>query len=91
MKKSKCFFITMTIVYLAVAISGWFGWIKITENILLGLSLSALLSAVSDILSNIGNRYIVMNEFDYIIRITSEFLTDKISKNCFNTNSNSLL
>lgn len=88
MKKSKYVFAIMAVVYLVVAISERFGWLTITENILLGLSLSALLSAVSDILYNIGYLFIATNEFNYIIRITSEFLEDRLSKNYSISNSN---
>ena len=63
MKKSKYVFAIMAAVYLGVAIAGSVGWLIITENILLGLSLSALLSAVSDIFYNIGYRYIINNDF----------------------------
>ena len=80
MKKSKYVFAIMAAVYLGVAIAGSVGWLIITENILLGLSLSALLSAVSDIFYNIGYRYIINNDFNYVIQTTLAFLEDKQSK-----------
>lgn len=88
MKKSKFVFAIMTAVYLGVAIAGSIGWLTISENILLGLSLSALLSAASDILNNVGLLCAVTNEFNYIIRTTVAFLEDKISKNSPIMNSN---
>lgn len=77
MKKSQFVFAIMAVIYLAIAVFDGFGWLTVTENILLGLSLSALLSAISDILYNIGWARIAYNEFNYIIRVTVEFLSEK--------------
>ncbi len=88
MRKSKNVFLLMAVIYFAVAILGNTEYLIISENILLGLSLSALLSSISDILYNIGSRRIAANELDYIIYITMEFLNDKISKNTYIANPN---
>lgn len=81
MKKSQYIFAIMAAVYVIIAILDLVGLITVSENILLGLSMSALLSALSDILSNIVLRRANQNEFDFIIQIASDFLTKKISNN----------
>ena len=45
--------------------------------------MSALFSALSDLLSNTIEMRTCQNEFDYIIQVTSEFLTSKISNNIY--------
>ena len=88
MKKSSFVFIIMAVVYLAIAISGGVGWLTIPDNILLGLSLSALFSAISDILYNIGWKSTVRNNLDYTIRVAVEFLTEKQANNTLIANPN---
>ena len=88
MKKSSFVFITMSVIYLAVAIFDGIGWMTVTNNVLLGLSLSALLSALSDILYNIGYIRTVANEFDYIIKTTVEFLSKMQAANIPSANPN---
>lgn len=88
MKKSSYVFIIMAVVYLAIAISGGVGWLTIPDNILLGLSLSALFSAISDILYNIGWKSTVRNNLDYTIRVAVEFLTEKQANNTLIANPN---
>ena len=87
-KKSSFVFIIMAVVYLAIAISGGVGWLTIPDNILLGLSLSALFSAISDILYNIGWKSTVRNNLDYTIRVAVEFLTEKQANNTLIANPN---
>ena len=81
MRKSSFVFIIMAAIYFAVAILDGLGWMTITDNILLGLSLSALLSAISDILYNIGWKRTITNEFGYIIQVTLKFLSEKQAHN----------
>lgn len=88
MKKSSFVFITMSVIYLAVAIFDGIGWMTVTNNVLLGLSLSALLSALSDILYNIGYIRTAENEFNYIIRTTVEFLSKMQAANIPSANPN---
>ena len=88
MKKSSFVFITMSVIYLAVAIFDGIGWMTVTNNVLLGLSLSALLSALSDILYNIGYIRTAANEFDYIIKTTVEFLSKMQAANIPSANPN---
>ena len=88
MKKSSYVFIIMAVVYFAIAISGGAGWLTIPDNILLGLSLSALFSAISDILYNIGWKSTVRNNWDYTIRVAVEFLTEKQANNTLIANPN---
>ena len=88
MKKSSFVFIIMATIYLIVAILDCFGLMEITDNVLLGLSLSALLSAISDILYNIGWKRAATNEFNYIILVSLEFLSEKQAKNIPITNPN---
>lgn len=88
MKKSQFIFLIMAVIYSVVALLDGFGWLTITENVLLGLSLSALLSALSDIFYNIGWRKVTINEFNYIIRVTVKFLSEKQADNVPISNPN---
>lgn len=81
MKKSKYIFVIMAVSYAAIAMVSSLRWIVISENILVGLSMSALFSALSDIMANGANIATSRNEFGYIIHITSAFLESKISQN----------
>lgn len=81
MKKTQYIFAIMAAAYFIVAILNLMGWMAVSENILLGLSLSALLSALSDASSNIVRIRASQNEFNYIIQIASDFLTEKITNN----------
>lgn len=83
MRKSQFVFAIMAAAYFVIAILNFGKWITVSENILLGLSMSALLSALSDIFSNIVDIRTDQNEFDYIIQVTSNFLEAKISNNLF--------
>ena len=83
MRKSQFVFAIMAAAYFVIAILHFGEWITVSENILLGLSMSALLSALSDIFSSIVSIYAYQNEFDYTIKITSDFLGAKISNNIF--------
>ena len=88
MKKSKFVFIIMAVIYFAAAVLDGIGLLTVTDSILLGLSLSALLSAISDILYNIGWLKTVTNEFNYLIRVAVEFLSEKQLHNISVANSN---
>jgi len=79
MKKSKHIFAIMAVTYVVIAIASSLQWIVINENILLGLSMSALFSALSDIMANGENIVMSRNEFNYTILIASGFLEMKIS------------
>lgn len=81
MKKSKHIFVIMAATYAAIAIVSFLRRIVISENILFGLSMSALFSALSDIMASGANIATSRNEFDYIIYIASDFLESKISQN----------
>ena len=69
MKKSKHIFAIMAVTYVVIAIASSLQWIVINENILLGLSMSALFSAISDIMANGENIVMSRNEFNYTIII----------------------
>lgn len=88
MRKSKNVFLIMAVVYFAVGLLGGFGCLIISENILLGLSLSALLSSISEILYNIVWKKTATNEFDYIVRVTLNFLSEKKACNAYINNPN---
>lgn len=85
MKKSKHIFAIMAVTYVVIAIASSLQWIIVSENILFGLSMSALFSALSDIMENGANILTNRNEFDYIIHITSSFLEMKISQNQYSS------
>ena len=84
MKKSKHIFAIMAVAYVVIAIASSLQWIVINENILLGLSMSALFSALSDIMANVENIVMSRNEFNYTILIASGFLEMKIYQNQYN-------
>lgn len=88
MRKSKNIFMIMAVIYCGVAVLGEFEYLTISDNILIGLSLSALLSSISDILYNLGCKRMATNEFSYIIHVTMAFLDDKISHNICVANPN---
>ncbi len=88
MKKSKFLFAIMAVTYILIAIASVLQWLTISENILLGLSMSALFSALSDIMASGANIMIIRNEFDYIIGLTSSFLETKISQSQYNPATN---
>lgn len=83
MRKSQHVFVIMAVAYTVIAILNLGEWVAVSENILLGLSMSALLSALSDALSNIVGIRTNQNEFGYIVRTTSDFLAAKISYNIY--------
>lgn len=85
MRKSQYVFLIMAVAYIVIAILNLREWVTVSENILFGLSMSALFSALSDIFSNIVNKCIYQNEFDYIIKVTSGFLAEKIPNNPLNS------
>lgn len=81
MKKSQYVFAIMAGTYIVIAFLDFKTLIKVEDNILLGLSMSAFLSAFSDIFSNIAVIRTNQNEFDYIVKVTSDFLGEKILNN----------
>lgn len=86
MRKSQLVFAIMAAVYTIIAILHSIERIEVSESILLGLSMSALLSALSDALSNTVGIRANRNELGYIAQTTSDFLAEKISHNISNTN-----
>lgn len=83
MRKSQHVFVIMAVAYAAIAILNLREWVAVSENILFGLSMSALLSSISDALSNIVGIHTNQNEFGYIVQTTSDFLETKISHNIY--------
>lgn len=85
MRKSQLVFAIMAAVYTIIAILYLGKWIEVSENILLGLSMAALLSSLSDVLSNIVGIRASQNELGYIAQTTSNFLEIKISNNLYSS------
>lgn len=85
MRKSQYVFLIMAVAYIVIAILNLKEWVTVSENILFGLSMSALFSVLSDIFSNIVSKCIYQNEFNYIIKVTSGFLAEKTSNNPLNS------
>ena len=83
MRKSQHVFVIMAVAYAAIAILNLREWVAGSENILFGLSMSALLSSITDALSNIVGIHTNQNEFGYIVQTTSDFLETKISHNIY--------
>ena len=68
MRKSKNIFMIMAVIYCGVAVLGEFEYLTISDNILIGLSLSALLSSSSDILGGRPLRVALLCGFDTLCR-----------------------
>lgn len=83
MKRSKHIFAIMAVMYVVIAVASSLQWIVISDNILIGLSMSALFSALSGIMENGANIITNRNEFAYIVCIASNFLETKISQNLY--------
>lgn len=78
MKKSSFVFLILSIVYSFIALGYLFGIITIHINIVLGLSLTALLISISDILNKIVLYRVLENEYQTILYYTVTFLDIKI-------------
>lgn len=80
MIKSKYVFLIMAVVYGAIAVGSKYNLIIVTENILFGLSLSALLSSLSDLLEKIIAACNAKNDFYFITSISLEFIENMSTK-----------
>ncbi len=84
MKKSKYVFAILSMCYVAIFIIFLLGWIEVTENILLSLSCSSLFISLSDMCESMDLYTRQKNEFQYILKLTCDYLGEKIAKNDLN-------
>lgn len=87
MKKSHFVFLIMACVYLAVAVLSFAEIIIVSNNILLGLSMAALLMSLSDIFEGWYFYRVGKNELRFICLFTTNFLKEMISSRA-NVNNN---
>lgn len=81
MKRTKCIFIILFIVYALVAIGSLANILRINNNVLLGLSFSALLISISDVLNKVVFYRQTVNFYQLELLTTLEFLKQKIDAN----------
>lgn len=79
MKKSHFVFLIMACVYLAIAVLSFAEIIVVSDNILLGLSIAALLMSLSDIFEGCYLYKAGRNELRFICLFTSNVLKERIS------------
>lgn len=87
MNKSKYVFLILFIAYLGIGIGSRFGIIILSNNVLLGLSLSALFMAIGDAVDNIVKMCMWENDYRYTLYLTSKFLEQKIMAGLINNPS----
>lgn len=80
MKKSSYIFVIMAIVYFLISIGYFCGLITIHNNIVFGLSITALLISISDFFSKVVVNRVVENEYQKMIDYTLVFLDEKIKQ-----------
>lgn len=84
--KSKFVFLILFLGYVFIAIGDLIGFVTSGQEILFGLSLSALLMSLSDCITGLKIGLFQRNEMRYIAKCSSYFLEDKLKKKAFPTN-----
>ncbi|SFT33450.1 hypothetical protein SAMN02910301_0414 [Lachnospiraceae bacterium XBD2001] len=79
MKQSKFIFIILAVIYVTMAIASPFKILRISENLLFALSVSALLISMSDVINKACDYMCAQNAFNANMRIAIDFLDGKIS------------
>lgn len=85
MKKSKFIFIILAVVYALMAFLYPFNVLKVGENLLFALSVSALLISSSDVLNKAGMYLFISNTYNADLKITIDFLDYMIQNGFTNT------
>lgn len=78
--KSKFVFLILFLGYVFVAIGDLIGFVTSGQEILFGLSLSALLMSLSDCITGLKIGLFQRNEMGYITKCSSRFIEDKLKK-----------
>ena len=78
MKKSKFVFVILATVYVLMALLYPFDVLKIGDNLLFALSVSALLISASDVINKIGTFLFTSNTYNAYLKITIDFLDQMI-------------
>lgn len=78
MRKSKFIFLILCVTYVLVGIGSMFNLLDIGNNVLLGLSVAALLISVGDVFDKIAIYRIVSNFYYMSLNLTINFLNSKI-------------
>ena len=84
--KSKFVFLILFLGYVFIAIGDLIGFVTSGQEILFGLSLSALLMSLSDCITGLKIGLFQRNEMRYIAKCSSYFLEEKLKKKAFPTN-----
>ena len=85
MQRSKYIFVILAIIYSVIGICYFFDGLIISDNLLLALSVTALLISVSDVFSKIAEYCIQCNAYCASLKITIDFLDTKTSVGNNNT------
>lgn len=80
MSRSKNVFLVFSIVYIGVALGGAFSLLSITENVLLGLSISSLFISLADSINSYFRNEMIRNDYNYSLSIASEYLQHRIDE-----------
>lgn len=84
--KSKFVFLILFFGYVFIAIGDLFAFVTSGQEILFGLSLSALLMSLSDCATGVTIGLCQRNEMRYITKCSSRFIEDKLKKKVFPVN-----
>lgn len=79
MKKSRYIFCVLGAVYVFVGVGILFDMFQSSNNLLFGLSLSALLISASDMINGFAMYRDARNNYEYILKLTLDFLQTKIN------------
>ncbi len=85
--RSKFIFLILAIVYCFLAIGKNLGFLLINENVLFGLSVTSLLITLGDVFGTIDDIFLWRNDYNYSLKVASDFLQERISKGCFTIRS----
>lgn len=85
MKKSKFVFVILAAVYVLMALLYPFDVLKIGDNLLFALSVSALLISASDVINKVGAFLFTSNTYNAYLKITIDFLDQMIKGGYTNT------
>ena len=84
--KSKFVFLILFFGYVFIAIGDLFAFVTSGQEIIFGLSLSALLMSLSDCATGVTIGLCQRNEMRYITKCSSRFIEDKLKKKVFPVN-----
>ena len=78
MTKSRHVFLIFSFIYIGIAIGGMFSLLTISDNVLLGLSISSLFISLADAINNYDSVKKWKNDYNFSLLLSSEYLQRKI-------------